>query len=125
MPRRVARLLLFEVQAWRALGRLVWRRRHRLESAVFPYAADLALLMGVLLGLTVVETPVFVFLGAVLLPWPWLKVVLIVVDLYAVWFAASTWAGMIACPQAIPGDLLHLRVGLLAGMVIESASLVH
>ena len=60
----------------------------------------------------------FAFLGALLLPWSWLKVVLIGLELYAVWFVASTWAAMITYPHAIRGQALHLRVGLLGGMVI-------
>ena len=117
IPRRAARLVLFEVHAWGALGKLTRKRRHR-SGLEFPYASDMTLLMGVLLGLTVVETPVLAFLGALLLPWSWLKVVLIVLELYAVWFVASTWAALITYPHAIRGQALHLRVGLLGGMVI-------
>jgi len=68
IPRRAARLVLFEVHAWGALGKLARKRRHR-SGLEFPYASDITLLMGVLLGLTVVETPIFAFLGALLLPW--------------------------------------------------------
>jgi hypothetical protein len=127
IPRRAARLLLFELHGWRALSRLV-RKHGGARELEFSYASDLTLLMAAMLGLTVLETPAFLFLGMLLLPWVWLKVALIVLDLYAVWFVASFWAGMITFPHAVRDGALHLRVALLAGTVIpirviESAAL--
>jgi hypothetical protein len=119
VPRRLARLLLFEVHGWHALFKLGARRsRSAAPTIEFPYATGLGTLMAVVLGLTVVEVPVFAVLAALLLPWLAAKVVLTVVELYAIWFVLSLWAGLVTSPHVIRDQRLVLRAGLLAGMVI-------
>ncbi|MDQ6900974.1 MAG: hypothetical protein M3072_15995 [Candidatus Dormibacteraeota bacterium] len=118
VPRRPARLLLFEVHGWHALVRLPARWQRPAGPAEFPYASGLRLLMAVLLGLTLVELPVFALLAALLLPWLAARVGLLVLGLYAVWFMASTWAGMVTSPHLVQDGRLLLRAGLLAGIVI-------
>ncbi|MDQ6899431.1 MAG: hypothetical protein M3072_07985 [Candidatus Dormibacteraeota bacterium] len=118
LPRRLARLLLFEAHGWRALVELPARWQRPAARTEFPYASGLRVLMAVLLGLTLVELPVFALLAALLLPWLAARVGLLVLGLYAVWFMASSWAGMVTSPHVVRDGRLLLRAGLLAGIVI-------
>ena len=118
VPRRLARLLLFEVHGWHALVTLPARWPRQTSPTEFPYAAGLGMLMGVLLGLTLVELPIFGLLAALLLPWLAARVGLLVLGLYAVWFMASLWAGVVTSPHVVRDRRLLLRAGLLAGMVV-------
>jgi hypothetical protein len=118
VPRRPARLLLFEVHGWHALVKVPARWRRPGAPTEFPYASGLRLLMAVLLALTLVELPILALLAALLLPWLAARVGLLVLGLYAVWFMASSWAGMVTSPHLVRDGRLILRAGLFAGTAI-------
>lgn len=59
IPRRAARLLLLEVHGWRALLTLFGSRSRKARPGQFAYASGLRMPMAVLLGLTLVEIPIF------------------------------------------------------------------
>jgi hypothetical protein len=111
------------VQGWQALADLPGRLRRDPGQNEYPYSSGMRVIMAILLGLVIIEVPVLLFVAALLVHWAWLRVAILVLGLYLVWWVAVTWAGMVTRPHVMHGQSLELRAGLLARMVIPIAAM--
>jgi len=123
MPRRLARIVLFQSRGWQALAALPGRLRRGPGRNEYPYSSGMRLVMAIVFCLVVIEVPILLFLALLLVPWVWLRVTILVVGLYLVWWVGATWAGMVTQPHVMRDESLELRAGLLARMVIPTAAI--
>ena len=121
--RLITRLSALEVARWSAVIALLGRWHRSTAENEFSYHRGLRLLMGMLLVWVVLEVPILVFIGQLLIPVSWLRLVLLIAGVYAVWWVASTWASFIALPHVIRDGLLELHVGTRALMAIPLSNI--
>jgi len=106
-----ARLVIGEPKIFFALASWLLRRRRRLPPRAFAYASasQIGMVTGVVLCLVVLEGS----LSAVVLPWPGLKVVLVLVSIYAAAWIVGIYASLHAYPHLLTDQGLLVRYGVL------------
>lgn len=105
----VLRLVQVETGHVVGLPRDLWtvaRGRHRGPDR-FGYASGTHAMPVCLTVLLALETAVV----HLVVPWPWLRLVLLVLNLYAVLLVCSVLVGRVAHPHRIVGEVLHLQFG--------------
>ncbi len=116
LPRRVAHIAALEPKLWYCLGRLVFRRV-RLDADDFSYHRKS--ILGFFLIAVLFVTPVEIFVIELLLPWAWLRWLLLVSAVYVVFWAFGLYASIIALPNRLDSTGIRLRYGILAEARIE------
>ncbi|MFE0643824.1 hypothetical protein ACFW2Y_19755 [Streptomyces sp. NPDC058877] len=108
VPEPVLRLLAHEARLLGSLVRWAGRRAHGVESAdaVFPHARDQAALMYGFAFVCVVET---IGVSYMLADWPVAHAVLLVLDVYTVFFVLGLHAASATRPHTLSGGVLRLR----------------
>lgn len=110
LPRRVARFVLLEPRMWVCLWR--WAiRRYRAGPDDFPYHARSW--VGIFLIVLLFTTPVEILLLEVLIPWAWLRWVVLVLAVYSLVWMFGLYASLVVLPHRLEADGLRLRYGLL------------
>lgn len=104
-------LRLVQVEAGHVVGlpRDLWtvvRGRHRGPDR-FGYASGTHAMPVCLTVLLALETAAV----HLVVPWPWLRLILLVLNLYAVVLVCSILVGRVAHPHRIIGEVLHLQFG--------------
>lgn len=110
LPRRVARLIALEGRIWGALARWLCRRRP-LNTDEFGYARRSP--FGTLLALSVITAPFEILAAELLIPWGWLRLLVLVIGIYAIVWIAGIAAGVRVYPHQLAGAGLRVRYGLL------------
>jgi len=107
----ILKLLILEARLWRSM--YAWLRRRPYGPDDFPYHArsQTSLVMGVL----VLTTPLEIAILEILIPWPWLRIVTLVLALYAVLWVVMLFASLRSMPHRMTPQGLELRYGALAG----------
>jgi len=115
----ILKLLILEARLWRSM--YAWLRRRPLGPDDFPYHArsQVSLIMGVL----VLTTPLEIAILELLIPWPWLRIVTLVVALYALLWVVMLFASLRSIPHRMTKQGLELRYGALAGGFIPYAQI--
>lgn len=111
VPAPVARVLVMEFRLWGALYAWMRRRSHGRDD--FTYHARSPL--GMFMGIAVLVTPLEIAVLELLIPWPWLRITLLVLALYALLWLIMLFASMRSLPHHVDDHGLHLRYGVLAG----------
>jgi hypothetical protein len=112
LPGPVAVLVRQELLTWSSLALLVRGRRHGVQdgAVALPYDAALRPLGLVLVGVSVVELVVL----ELVVPWPPVRLVLLVLGLWTLLFVLGAVAGSVVRPHVLTDDELLLRVGAWA-----------
>ena len=110
LPRPAARLAALEPRLWITLVR--WLLRRPVGPDTFPYAKRS--LLGPLLGLVLFSAPVEIFAFELLIPWPPVRVLLLIASLYSVLWMAGLYAGLKMYPHRLTAEGLRFYQGLLA-----------
>lgn len=110
LPRPAARLAALEPRLWITLVR--WLLRRPVGPDTFPYARRS--LFGPMLGLVAFSAPVEIFAFELLIPWPLVRVLLLIASVYSVLWLAGLYAGLKMYPHRLTADTLRFYQGLLA-----------
>lgn len=118
MPRRVAAMARHELLLWRALLLAVSRRTDVSgQETAIPYAGPL---LPVLVAVLVVDGIGIVVLH-LLLPWPAVRLAMLVVGVLGLVWLAGFLAGLRVYPHAVGPDRLRIRFGALREYRIRPA----
>lgn len=112
-----ARLIIGEPKIFFALASWLLRRHRRLSPRAFAYASAsrIGMMTGVALFLVILEGS----FSAVVLPWPGVKVVLLVVSIYAAAWIVGIYASLHAYPHLLTDQGLLVRYGVLGDAWID------
>lgn len=116
LPRRVARVVALEPRLWFCLWRWAFRRV-RTGANDFPYHSRSVL--GYFCILILFTTPAEIFLLELLVPWSWLRWLLLVAAVYTVFWIFGLYASLVALPHRLDGRNIRLFCGILAQARIE------
>ena len=116
LPRRVARVAALEPRLWFCLWRWAFRRV-RIGANDFPYHRRSFL--GYFLILILFTTPAETFLLQLLIPWSWLRWLLLVATVYTLFWIFGLYASLVALPHRLDGRSIRLFCGILAQAQIE------
>lgn len=111
LPRRAARMVTLEFQLWACLVLWVFRRR-RADASAFSYHKRS--IFGVLLIAVLFSSPVEILLFEFLIPWTWLRLVLLIASIYSVIWLVGLYAAQVTLPHRLEAEGLRLRSGALA-----------
>ena len=106
LPRPAARAVALEPRIWVCLGRWLLRRG-RLGEGEFPYHKRSA--VGVLLIVVVITSPVELLLLELLIPWTWLRWVLLVAGVYMLFWSFGFYASIVTLAHKLESAGLRLR----------------
>ena len=110
LPRKVARVAAQEPRLWACLAQ--WALRRRPRQGEFTYHRRSA--VGPLLLAVVFTTPVEVLLFELLIPWSWLRWVLLVAAIYLLFWAFGFYASLVVLPHRLEHSGLRLHYGTFA-----------
>jgi hypothetical protein len=111
VPRKVARLLVLEPQLWMCLLLWIFRRR-RPTASDFSYHKNS--IFGVMLIACFFSAPIEILLFELLIPWPWLRLMLLIASLYTLFWVLGYYAALVVRPHRLEDERLRLRFGLFA-----------
>lgn len=111
MPAQAARLLVMEFRLWGSL--YAWMRRRPYRAGDFPYHSRSQ--MGLLMGVIILTTPLEIAILEILIPWPWLRIVTLILALYALLWIIMLFSSLRSMPHRMTDEGLELRYGALAG----------
>lgn len=120
LPRRAARIVTLEFQLWACLVLWVFRRR-RADPSMFTYHKRS--IFGVFLLAALFSSPVEILLFEFLIPWAWLKVVLLLASVYSVFWLVGLYASQVTLPHRLEAEGVRLHAGALASGFIPYAAL--
>src|SRR5579885_468124 len=109
VPRKVARLLVLELQLWDCLLLWIFRRR-RPTASDFSYHKNS--IFGVMLIACFLSAPIEILLFELLIPWPWLRLTLLIASLYTLFWVLGYYAALVVRPHRLEDEHLRLRSGL-------------
>lgn len=111
LPRKIARLITLEPALWYCLGIWLVRRRPSNPSQ-FPYHQRS--ILGALVIAVMVSAPVEILLFELLIPWPWLRWLLLITSIYAVLWMLGLYASLVVRPHGLEAETISLQYGVLA-----------
>ncbi len=120
LPRKVARIVVLEPHLWVCLFRWVFRRTKPREGE-FGYhkrsTMDMLVLLVVLVG------PVEALVLHLLVPWSWLRWLLIAVEVYGTFWLLGFYASLSALPHRLEETGVRLRYGAFAEVLVLYAEI--
>lgn len=111
LPRRAARIVTLEFQLWACLLLWVFRRR-RADASAFSYHKRS--IFGVFLIAALFSSPVEILLFEFLIPWTWLRLLLLIASVYSVIWLVGLYAAQVTRPHRLEAEGLRLHAGMLA-----------
>jgi hypothetical protein len=111
MPRRVAKVLVLEPRLWVCLVRWVLRSSQRGEDDFSYRKRSLA---GGLVAVVALTTPVELLIWEILVPWAWLRIALLVLGIYALFWVFGFYASLAVLPHRLGVNGLRLHYGAFA-----------
>ena len=118
LPRPMARLVVSEPRLFVCLARWVLGRAGPGEGD-FGYGKGSPL--GMLLVMVVLTAPIEVVFWELLIPWAWLRWVLLGLSVYSVLWLLGLYASRVTLPHRLEEDGLRLRQGLFAEAFVPYA----
>jgi hypothetical protein len=120
LPRRAARMVTLEFQLWACLLLWVFRRR-RADQSMFTYHKRS--IFGVFLLAALFSSPVEILLFEFLIPWAWLRVLLLIASIYSVIWLIGLYASQVTLPHRLEAEGVRLHAGAAASAFIPYAAL--
>jgi hypothetical protein len=121
MPHRLARLVALELRLWLCLGRWLFRR-YRPDEREFSYRKRS--IVAALVVLVVLTAPVEILILELLIPWAWLRWVLLALAIYGMIWVIGLYASLVVLPYRVADDGLWIRYGLLSEAFIPFPEVV-
>jgi hypothetical protein len=119
--KHTVRLIVLEMQLWASL--FMWLfRSHRRRPQEFSYHKQS--LFGVFLVAALFSSPIEILLFELLIPWAWLRWVLLIASLYTLIWVSGYYASLVVHPHRLEADGLRLRYGALADGFIPYSGIV-
>lgn len=118
LPRPVAKLVVSEPRMFVCLARWAFGKAEYGETD-FGYGKGSAL--GMLLVMVLLTAPIEVVFWELLIPWAWLRWVLLVLSVYSVFWLLGLYASRITLPHRLEEDGLRLHQGLFAEAFVPYA----
>lgn len=109
--KRTARLIVLEMQLWASLFIWLFRLR-RPRPQEFSYHKQS--LFGIFLIAALFSSPVEVLLFELLIPWTWLRWVLLIASLYTLIWVSGYYASLVVHPHRLEAEGIRMRYGALA-----------
>lgn len=119
-PRKLARVISLEPRLWVCLWQWLFHRRP-LGPDEFSYRKRS--IMGVLLIVAVLTAPGEILLWEIVIPWNWLRLVLLVLSLYALLWIFAFYASLVVLPHRLKPEMALLQFGALAEGKIPYAAI--
>src|SRR5262249_21052687 len=120
LPRPVARLVALEPCLWSSLA--IWLfRRHAPGPDEFSYRKRS--IVAALVTILAVTTPVELLLVELLIPWAWLRWILLIAGIYALIWTFAYYASLVVLPHRLAETGLELHYGFLASVTVPYADL--
>lgn len=111
LPRTLAHVIAIEIKVWHCLW--LWAsRRKKLGVNEFSYHRRST--VGPLLLVVFITTPVEILLFELLLPWDWLKILLVIAAVYALLWVLAFYASLIVLPHRLGARALLIQNGFMA-----------
>jgi hypothetical protein len=120
LPRAAAGVVAMELRLWGCLWSWAVARR-RLGPDEFSYRAGARLAL--VLVLVVLTTPVEVLALELLLPWRWLRILMAVSAVYAVFWIAGLYGSLAVLPHRLEATGARFRYGALASVFVPYAAI--
>jgi len=111
MPRRVARIAVLEPQLWYCLLRWLFRRHQPNQDAFAYYKRAI---IGPMLLVAFLTAPVEIAVGAILLPWAWVRTLFLIGTLYTLFWMVGFYASLRVLPHQLEHDGVRIRFGAFA-----------
>lgn len=111
LPRRAARMVTLELRLWACLVRWLFRRGWA-DLSMFTYHKRS--IFGVFLLAALFSSPVEILLFEFLIPWFWLKVLLLIASVYSVIWLVGLYAAQVTLPYRLEAEGIRLHAGALA-----------
>lgn len=109
LPRRVARFVALEPRIWFCLFRWVFRRRSP-DACTFGYSKGSS--VGVFVIAVLFSAPVETLLFELLIPWHWLKVLFLILDIYSLIWLLGFAASLAVLPHRMTVRGIHIYYGI-------------
>ena len=120
MPQRLARLVALELRLWICLGRWLLRR-YRPDERDYSYRKRS--IVSALVILVILTAPVEILILELLIPWAWLRWVLLALTIYGIVWIIGLYASLVVLPHRVTDDGLWIRYGLLNEAFIPFADI--
>lgn len=114
LPHPLARVAVLEPKLWYCLIR--WIARRRMGADGFGYQRRA--LIGPILLLAILTLPAETFAIARLVPWPWLRLALLIGSVYSLFWMAGFYASLWVLPHRFVGNALQVHFGAFAEATI-------
>jgi membrane protein YdbS with pleckstrin-like domain len=121
MPHRLARLVALELRLWLCLGRWLFRR-YQPDEREFSYRKRS--IVAALVVLVILTAPVEILILELLIPWAWLRWVLLALAIYGMIWVIGLYASLVVLPYRVADDGLWIRYGLLSEAFIPFPEVV-
>lgn len=122
LPRPLARFLVLELRLWAYLYIWVFRR-YRPSANAFPYLRHSS--VGVLLLALGFSAPVEFLLYEALIPWPWVRVLLLIIGVYTIFWALAFVAALHVLPHECLPDGVLARYGIAVQAFVPYTAIEH
>ena len=111
LPQKMARITASEPKLWYYLGLWMLKRIRRDE---FDFTYHRKSIMGPILIVLLFTTPFELLLFELLLPWAWLRWLIIILGIYTFFWICGLYASLVAIPHTLTGTGIRLAYGALA-----------
>jgi hypothetical protein len=116
LPRPMLTLIRYELGGVMSIVLLLRGRKDvPADATVIRYGANQKVFLLVMMFLG----PLEIFLAELLVPWPWLRIVLLIFGIYGVVWLFGVYAGVHTRPHYIDGERLVIRTGHLAAVSVD------
>ncbi|GHG47832.1 hypothetical protein [Streptomyces griseocarneus] len=116
LPRPMLTLIRHELGGVMSIALLVRGRKDvPADATVIRYGANQKIFLLVMMF----TGPLEIFLAELLVPWPWLRTVLLILGIYGVLWLFGVYAGVHTRPHYIDGERLMIRTGHLAAVSVD------
>lgn len=120
LPGPLARFFVLELRLWACLFMWAFRRAPR-SANTFSYLQHSS--MGVMLIALGFSAPLEFLLYELLIPWQWVRILLVILGVYAIFWALAFVAALHVLPHVCEQDGLLLRYGIAAEAKIPYAAI--
>ncbi|MGC5022918.1 PH domain-containing protein [Micromonospora sp. DT47] len=113
LPILLRRVVAYEVGMWRSLGRWILRRPVTVPpgAAAFGYSGVVTPILGVFIGLSAIEIPVFDLILRHTVPWEWVRKAALGLGIWGLLWMIGLLASLRQHPHVVGEDGLRVRNG--------------
>ncbi|MEH0984639.1 hypothetical protein [Micromonospora sp. CPCC 205556] len=113
VPPLLRRAVAYEVGMWRSLYRWILRRPPALEpgAEAFSYLGVVRPILGVFIGLSAIEIPIFDLIISRTVPWEWVRTLALVLGAWGLLWMIGLFASLRLHPHVVGDSGLRIRNG--------------